>query len=233
MKVDSVIKPNWKAPSHVHAYTTLRESGISRPPNTRLDRNRLVSLLNLPTEPIWLHQIHSAIVLEASTENRDKEADAAYSRNPQQICIVTTADCLPVLLCDHQGSHVAAIHAGWRGLQKNIIAETIKALRLPGNELLAWLGPGISQTHYEVGDEVRDLFIQTDPLTAQAFMPSPHQRWLLDLYAIARAQLQKQGVKEIYGGDFCTYSDDKNFFSCRREGKGKFGNMASLIWIEK
>jgi YfiH family protein len=233
MKTEVIIKPDWPAPSHIRACTTLRNSGVSRPPKTRLDRARLIALLDLPTEPIWLHQIHGCIVLEASPENRDKEADATFSQKPQQICVVRTADCLPILLCHRQGTHVAAIHAGWRGLQKNIIAETIKSLNIPGNELLAWIGPGISQAHYEVGEEVRSLFISNDPETKQAFIPSPNQGWMADLCTIARMQLQTQGITEIYGGNFCTYSDDKNFFSYRREGKEKFGNMASLIWIEK
>lgn len=233
MKNEFIIEPNWPAPAHIRAYTTLRDSGVSRPPEIRLDRERLISLLQLPNEPIWINQIHSSIVLEALSENRNKEADASFTQEPQQICVVSTADCLPILLCHHNGSHVAAIHAGWRGLQKNIIAETVKALNLPGNEILAWIGPGISQTHYEVGEEIRNLFIENDPQTIQAFVPSVNQRWMADLYTIARMQLKKLGITAIYGGEFCTYTDDKYFFSCRREGKGKFGNIVSLIWIEK
>jgi purine-nucleoside/S-methyl-5'-thioadenosine phosphorylase / adenosine deaminase len=233
MKTDCVIQPNWPAPANIYAYTTLRHSNISRPPDRYLDCDRLISLLDLPTEPIWLRQIHSNIVLPAIPENRNKEADATFSHEPQQVCIVLTADCLPILLCDQTGSHVAAIHAGWRGLQKNIIANTLQALNVPGYELLAWIGPGISQKHYEVGDEVRTLFINADPQTTHAFIPSPNQRWMADLYTIAKIQLQKQGITKIYGCDFCTYTDDENFFSCRRDGKGKFGNMASLIWREK
>jgi len=229
MKNRSVIQPNWAAPANIHAYTTLRLSGVSRPPDMRLDRKQLRSLLNLPDEPIWLHQTHSAIVLQATPENREKEGDASYSSQPGQVCMIQTADCLPILLCNKKGTHVAAIHAGWRGLTKNIIAESLQSLALPSEEIIAWIGPGISQPHFEVGEEVRDCFVTLDPETEKAFIPSPNQRWLADLYAIATLQLNKQGVTAVYGKNLCTYTDHQNFFSYRRDGEGT-GRIVSVIW---
>lgn len=225
----SVIRPNWPAPACINAYTTLRDSGVSSPEN-RLDKNKLATLLNLPNEPIWLHQVHGAAVITAIPENTGKDADASISNQPKRICAIQTADCLPILLCNKQGTEVAAIHAGWRGLSKNIIAATIKTMESPGEELLAWIGPGISQPNFEIGEEVRDIFITNDPNTTAAFIPSPNQRWLADLYAIARMQLQKLKVTAIYGGDLCTYANREKFFSYRRDGAGA-GRIVSLIWI--
>jgi YfiH family protein len=230
MNPTSFIQPNWPAPANVHAFTTLRKSGVSQPPHNRLDRSHLISLLHLPTEPIWLHQVHGATVLPALPENREKEADASFSHQSQQICVIQTADCLPILLCDKKGTQVAAIHAGWRGLTKNIIAETLKALQTNASELLAWIGPGISQRHYEVNADVRDIFINQNNELAAAFIPSPQQRWLADLYAIATSQLHQLGVVDVYGGDLCTYGDKENFFSYRRDGAGT-GRIVSLIWM--
>jgi YfiH family protein len=225
------IQPNWPAPTNIHAYTTLRSSGVSNPPNNQLDRDHLIKLFNLPTEPVWLRQVHGATVLPAIPANREQAADASFSAQPQQVCLIQTADCLPILLCHRSGSHVAAIHAGWRGLEKNIIAETVKALNVSNDELLAWIGPGISQPNFEVGEEVRNLFINDDPDTTSAFIVSPNQRWLADLNAIAALQLKKLGITAIYGGDRCTYADSKNFFSYRRDGAGT-GRIVSMIWID-
>lgn len=225
------LEPQWPAPSHIKAYTTLRHSGVSTlEKHNRIDMDRLVELLSLPQKPIKINQTHSTIALPASIENNDKEADAVFSHEPNQVCLVTTADCLPVLLTNREGSFVAAIHAGWRGLANEIIPETIRTLNVPGSEILAWLGPAISQPCYEVGEEVREQFIKKNPATIDAFIPSPHGRWLANLYAVARLQLTQIGVNAIYGGDYCTYSDKTRFFSFRGDGK-ILGSMATLIWI--
>jgi len=208
---DSFIKPIWPAPAHITAYTT-----------TRIDP--------LPHIPIKIKQIHSDIVLPVMAENQNKEADALWTDQLNQVCAVITADCLPVLLTNRQGTHVAAIHAGWRGLAKGIIPKTVQKLNLPSDEIIAWLGPAISQPYYEVGEEVRNEFLSSDPDTACAFMPSVNQRWLLDLYMIARLQLEKKGVSAIYGGEYCTFSQPEKFFSYRRDG-GIQGHMATVIWI--
>lgn len=225
--MNTLIKPNWPAPQNITAFTTVRSIEVAKYP----ERNNLKTVLDLPSEPIWLNQTHSNIVIPALSENRDKIADASFTNQANQVCAVTTADCLPILLCQAQGSHVAAIHAGWRGLVSGIIVATLKQLNLPPQEMLAWIGPCISQTHYEVGDEVRDAFLKVDADTGAAFIPSPNQRWLADLHAIACLQLRKQGVTQIFGGDYCTYSDEKTFFSYRRD-KEYNGRMASLIWLK-
>lgn len=222
-----VIKPNWPAPKNIQAYTTLKSMPFKK---SYENRSQLIEALRLPSEPIWLTQAHTNIVLPAIPENRDQKADASFTRDINNICIVTTADCLPVLLCERKGSHVAAIHAGWRGVTSGIIYETLNALSIPGNQLIAWIGPAISQTHFEVGDEVRTQALSLDPEADFAFIPSPNGRWLCDLIAIARLQLKKQGVIDIYGGEYCTYSNENQFYSYRRDGQ-HLGNMASLIWI--
>lgn len=225
------IQPNWPAPPHIKAYTTLRDSGVSTlAKNNRIDFDCLVKLLALPSKPIKINQTHSTIALPALLENQNKEADAVFSDQANQVCLVSTADCLPVLLTNRQGSVVAAIHAGWRGLAGGIIPKTIQTLNLPGAEILAWLGPAITQACYEVGHEVREQFLTSDPASESGFIPSPHGRWLASLYDIARIQLRRLSVTAIYGGDQCTYSDESRFFSYRRDGVIR-GSMASLIWI--
>ena len=239
------IKADWPAPANVNAYTTLRKGGVSETPFDQLnlaqnvgdnpeqvDKNRsiLKQELKLPADPIWINQTHSTIAIPANIENTGKEADASYTALAEQVCIITTADCLPLLVCNRKGTHVAAIHAGWRGLSKGVIENTLNALNLPPEDILVWLGPAIGPKHYEVGDEVRDFFLQIDPEASKAFTPSINQRWLADLYTLARLRLKKLGISAVYGGKYCTYSDPENFYSYRRDGN-KTGRMASLIWL--
>lgn len=240
-----IIKPNWPLPSHIKAYTTLRFGGVSAPPyadfnlathvgdleqNIQQNRIRLQQLVNLPSEPIWLEQTHSNHIIEATADNRFKNADAAYSTQQNQVCVILTADCLPILLSDRDGTTVAAIHAGWRGLLNGIIGNTIKTIKTNNQTFSAWLGPAISQIHYETSAEVRDLFITQNPDNAIAFKKNIDDRWLCDLYSLARIQLKEYGVMDIYGGDRCTYAEKDYFYSYRRDGN-KTGRMASLIWI--
>ncbi len=223
------IQPNWPAPKNVNAFSTLRQGGISAE-NLQTNQRILNISLKLPHEPIWLNQIHSNIAIPASEKVRYQEADASYTDQSHTVCAVLTADCLPILLCNRQGSYVAAIHAGWRGLQKQIIDRTLDKIPCDPKDLMAWLGPAIGPKHFEVGDEVRDLFITMDKDLMSAFTNSINHRWLCDLYAIARLQLKKRLITQIYGGDYCTYSDPNKFYSYRRDG-AKTGRMASLIWI--
>lgn len=240
------IEPNWPAPSNVKAFTTLRIGGVSEPPydqfnlalhvgdkseHVKENRQSLVQALHLPNEPIWINQTHSTIAIEAKDANRDKEADAAFTQQANQVCIILTADCLPILLCNQKGTYVAAIHAGWRGLLNGIIETTLQGLQLPNYELLAWLGPAIGQKNYEVGNEVREQFVAIDTEAEKAFLPSPNGRWLANLYALARLRLAKAGISSVFGGDLCTFDDAKKFYSYRRDGS-KTGRMASLIWIK-
>jgi YfiH family protein len=247
MQPPNFLIPDWPAPTNVKAYTTLRmRLGVSQAPyqqfnlaahvgdslaNVQQNRLLLKQHLALPAEPTWIKQTHSQIALSAESFNLDQEADATYAQQPNQVCIILTADCLPILICDRAGNQVAAIHAGWRGILSGIIENTLKKLTAKPEELLVWLGPAISQSNYEVGDEMRDLFLQDNPTSEVAFIPSTsNKRWLASLNELARLRLQAQGVASIYGGDHCTFADSKRFFSYRRDGQ-QTGRIASLIWI--
>lgn len=239
------ITPDWPAPERVRALTTTRRGGISLPPFDSLNlgdhvgddpaavaenRRRLVTELGLPGEPRWLIQVHGTCSADAASVSRGCEADASYTDQPEVVCAVLTADCLPLLLCDRKGRQVAAVHAGWRGLLNGVIEQTITALGA-GDELLAWLGPAIGPAAFEVGEEVREAFLADDSAADTAFAPSPNGRWLADIYALARWRLQRAGVASVSGGEHCTYSEAERFYSYRRDGRT--GRMASLIWIEE
>lgn len=243
--MDSFIKPDWPAPPGIQAYTTRRYPGNSKrpydsfnmglhvgdnPSDVMNNRLHLTTMLSLPSDPIWIQQQHTTIAIQANEGNRNKIADASFTMQSNTICAVLTADCLPILLCNLEGTMVASIHAGWRGLCAGIISETLSAISMPPQTILAWLGPAISMQHFEIGAEVRHLFLKNDPDTAHAFTESRPGHFLADLYAIARLQLKKQGVSAIYGGNHCTYSQVDQFFSYRRDGH-QTGRMASLIWF--
>lgn len=237
--MENFILPQWPAPARVKAFTTLRHSNIGirqaeispEPKAGDIDRQRLKQLLPLPNEPIWLKQIHSNIIVEATAKNQESVADASFSTKPRDVCTVLTADCLPVLMCHRDGTHVAAIHAGWRGLANGILETTLKTLNLPPEDILVWFGPAISAKHFEVRKDVYDIFTQHDPNAASAFTLFAPEHWHADIYALARLRLQSVGVKQIYGGEYCTYSDQNRFYSYRRDGVTT-GRIVSLIWIE-
>ncbi|MBL8249886.1 MAG: peptidoglycan editing factor PgeF [Candidatus Competibacter sp.] len=241
---DSLIFPGWPAPARVRAVSTTRRGGVSPPPYDSLNlaghvgddpacvaenRQRLAAAIGLSADPAWLHQVHGAAVVAAETVDAPVAADAAWTRKSGRACVVMTADCLPVLLCDRAGTVVAAAHAGWRGLAGGVIAATVAAMPVPSAGLLAWLGPAIGPEAFEVGDEVRAAFLALDAGNAACFRPSPAGRWLADIYALARRQLRGLGVAAVYGGEFCTFNDSARFFSYRREGKT--GRMATLIGL--
>jgi hypothetical protein len=196
------------------------------------NRQRLVEALSLPEMPHWLSQVHGTgvAVLDKGSIGLP-EADAGMTREPGCVCVVLTADCLPVLFCDRAGTRVAAAHAGWRGLAAGVLESTVESLEVPGDELLAWLGPAIGPQSFEVGKEVYQAFVDQDPETARAFRPSvlSTDHWFADLYQLARLRLARVGVTAVSGGEFCTYSDTERFYSFRRDGET--GRMASLIWI--
>ncbi|WP_089728141.1 peptidoglycan editing factor PgeF [Candidatus Thiosymbion oneisti] len=240
------IEPSWPAPPRVRALCTTRGGGVSTGPFAGLNladhvgdepslvaQNRalLRARLGLCTEPHWLRQVHSCRVADAVREPRDCRADAVIAMGPREVCAVLTADCLPLLLCDAAGTRVAAVHAGWRGLAKGIIEATIARLAVPPRAILCWLGPAIGPQVFEVGAEVRARFLaQGDEDTKAAFVPAPGDKWLANLYALARERLRACGVDRVWGGEFCTYSDPERFFSYRRDKIT--GRMASLIWID-
>lgn len=238
---EQFIIPDWPAPASVRALTTTRLGGTSAAPfdgfnladhvgddPAAVTANRALLRGMLPAEPVWLRQIHGCRCIDAATAT-DNEADAAFARTPGVVCAVLTADCLPLLLCDTAGTAVAAVHAGWRGLASGVIEATLTALGLPGERLLAWLGPAIGPQAFEVGDEVRAAFIARDPAAAEAFTSRRPGKWLCDLYLLARQRLAAQKVRRVWGADFCTATDRTRFYSYRRDGTT--GRMASLIWL--
>ncbi len=241
------IEPNWPAPSHVRAFSTTRQGGVSAPPYHSLNlathvgddprqvaknRDCLQQQLALPSAPAWLNQVHG---IDIHTLNEPLTlpvtADGSISDKAGLVCAVMTADCLPILLCDRAGHRVAAIHAGWRGLCSGIIEKSIQQMGLPAEQLLAWLGPAIGATAFQVGAEVRDAFIAHDISASEAFVQQDQQHWLADLYQLARQRLLSQGVNAIYGGECCTFQQRELFFSYRREGVT--GRMASFIWLQR
>ena len=191
------------------------------------NREYLKELLQLSNQQVWLQQVHGDNVIELLSEpGQACEADAALTRQVNTACTVMTADCLPLLVCDVDATVVAAIHAGWRGLQQNIIRKTLQTMAVPVEKLHVWLGPAISAQAYEVDEQVYQQFKDYE----KAFTVSRSRHWLMDLYAIARMQLHEIGVHSIYGGEYCTVNDSELFFSHRREQKT--GRMASMIWLE-
>lgn len=166
---------------------------------------------------------HSALVAPM------RRADAAVTHCAGPVCAIQVADCMPVLFAARDGSAVAAAHAGWRGLAGGVLERTIAALACAPNDLVAWLGPAISQPNFEVGDEVREAFIAHHPAAATAFVRNARDRWQCDLYALARQRLTAAGIRHISGGEYCTYADQNRFFSYRRDGR--CGRMAALVWL--
>lgn len=233
---------DWPAPANVRALTTTRAGGVSRPPydvlnlgdhvgdvaaHVATNRARLRATADLPAEPVWLQQVHGVEVVDAAAAPGAR-ADGSFARRPGVVCAVLTADCLPILLCDRAGTVVAALHAGWRGLAAGIVEAGVARLGVAGAALLAYLGPAIGAGAYEVGDDVRDIFVNDDANAATAFRRRG-DRWLADMYLLARLRLQRQGITAIYGGTYCTASAADLFYSYRRDGVT--GRMASLIWL--
>jgi YfiH family protein len=237
-----MILPDWPAPPKVKSLVTTREGGTSSAPwasfnlgdhvgddPAHVAANRARLRAQVPAEPGWLKQVHSARVVELGRD-ANLEADASFTREAGQVCAVLTADCLPVLFCDRAGSVVAAAHAGWRGLAGGVLEATVAAMRAHPGEILAWMGTAIGPQAFEVGDEVRETFIGRHAEAAAAFVPQPVAgKWLADIYALARIRLGHAGVRAVYGGGRCTFSEPDNFFSYRRDGVT--GRMASLIWL--
>jgi YfiH family protein len=238
------LQPDWPAPGRVRALCTTRSGGVSPGPWASLNlgahcgdepanvrRNRSLLNRHLPARPLWLRQVHGvAVVRHEGGAPEPPEADAAVAFEGGRVCAVLTADCLPVFLCDCTGSRVAVVHAGWRGLATGVLGAAVGALGGAPRDLLAWLGPAIGPGAYEVGNDVVTGFAaQPGPDHSAAFAPSG-DRWLLDLYEAARLQLAHAGVRSVYGGGLCTYSDPQRFYSYRRDGVT--GRMASLIWLE-
>jgi len=241
------ITPAWPAPASVEAFSTTRHGGVSHGAYHSFNlgaacgdevfavaENRRRLGQALPSEPCWLNQKHGTRLIHLKDWQPSIEADAAWTDQPGQVCVVLTADCLPVLLAEKHGRLVAAVHAGWRGLAAGIIENVVQALPASASDLIAWIGPAISNLNYEVDNRVRDAFLRLDASFSDCFEPNrtgQNQHYLADLKAIALAQLQAAGVRSSVDAKLCTSSDSERFFSHRRD-QGHSGRQASLIWIK-
>lgn len=243
------VAPAWPAPASIRAFTTTRLlPGNSLPPYdafnlgirsgedvgvVQANRALLERALALPSTPRWLHQVHGDRVVRfdaAARENAEEpEADAAITSRPGIVLAILAADCMPILLCADDGSEVAAIHAGWRGLATGAIESCVGQLRAAPGKLLVWFGPAIGAAFYEVGDEVRDAFVGHTGFASTAFAPTRPGHWRCDLYTLARQRLAALGIVRVFGGGFDTFSDQR-FYSYRRDGAAS-GRFASLIYI--
>jgi YfiH family protein len=253
--------PHWPGlPDSIGVLATTRRGGVSPAPYDdgmgagglnlgthvgdqphNVAQNRAIVCAMLPHEPVWLSQVHGTAVANLADVKPQQvpEADASMTTIPGKVCVIMTADCLPVLFCDLQGKTVAAAHAGWRGLAAGVLENTVESMRAAGaGELMAWMGPAIGAYQFEVGAEVKQAFLN-GALDASgvrhveaAFSPIDGKpgKYLADIYALARYVLHRAGVRQVHGGEFCTVSNSGRFYSYRRDGVT--GRQASLIWIK-
>jgi len=250
---DNFLIPDWPAPAQVMSAITLRTGGCSRAPfdsnnlalhvddneaDVQKNRHRLIDDLALPAQPLWLEQCHSTELVYVPEARQAASADGSYSDQANTVCAILTADCLPVLFCNQSGSQIAAVHAGWRGLCGGILRKAVATFKHSPQQVMAYLGPAIGPQVFEVGAEVLQAFLQTaqneqhQQSVREAFkaVDGSADKYLADLYALARAELAASGVSEVYGGKYCSYSDSERFYSFRRESKT--GRNASLIWLQ-
>lgn len=245
MMNEQVMPVDWSAPENIHACVTTRAGGVSggayssfnlashvddEPVSVAHNRHLLVNMLNLPSEPGWLEQVHGRDVILLDDQPSNYRADGSLTRTPGKVCAVMTADCLPVLLCNRSGTAVAALHAGWRGLAAGILEQGVNMMAGDG-DVLAWLGPAIGPRRFEVGGEVIEQLehgsSHNDDWYAASELPG---KWYVDIYRLARHRLNAVGVDDVTGGGLCTFTDDQRFYSYRRQGG--CGRMASLIWMD-
>lgn len=249
---NSFIIPDWDTPENVKSLLTTRQGGYSKAPFDSFNlaehvadipadviKNRQKLMTQLAAEPVWLNQIHSNKVIVADQFASGADADGSYTTQFDCVSAVMTADCLPVLICNQQGTVAAAVHAGWRGLLNGILEQAVdkvlNAVQGHPEDLLIWLGPAIGPEKFEVGDEVRQAFLKKSPdikEIQQCFtaVKDKKNHYLADIYQLARLRMLHQGIENISGGNYCTYTEQDKFFSYRRDGKT--GRMASLIWLE-
>ena len=242
-----LMTPVWPAPANVQAFSSTRQGGVSaapwdqlnlgdhvndRPQHVAINRQRLADHLGLPAQGFaWLNQVHGTDVVELKAQSLSQlpPADASYTREPGVVCAILTADCLPVILCDREGTIVGAAHAGWRSLCGGVLENLITAMAEPAENLMAWLGPAIGPDQFEVGPEVRQAFINHSSQAASAFASQGARsgHYMADIYQLATQRLRQAGVSSIGGGGLCTVSDSQRFYSYRRDGQT--GRMATLI----
>lgn len=240
-----MIVPNWNAPKNVKAFATTRANGVSQSPynglnlgmhvgdnpsNVESNRQAVIDQLAMPSAPVWLNQTHSTDVvslIHPTTQTLD--ADGAFTAQPNTVCAVMTADCLPVLLCNSSGTQVAAVHAGWRGLADGILEQALTHFE---GDVFAWLGPAIGPSAFEVGEDVVHAFCRADLSAINAFVPKPLQqkKWLANIYQLATQRLNQAGVSQVTSCELCTFGDADSFYSYRRDGVT--GRQATFIWLE-
>lgn len=238
----------WPAPANVHAFATTRNGGVSTGACASLDlggaslasanpgtaaaiaENRRRVQAFLPSPPVWLTQVHAAhvVAIDASAPANPPRADAAVTRHANVVLAVRMADCMPVLFADRAGTVIAAAHAGWRGLAAGVLENTLDAIGAEAARIVAWIGPAIGRTAFEVGADVRDAFLRNDAAAQAAFVAASPGKWFADLETLARMRLERAGVRSVHGGGMCTLSDRTRFFSFRRDGTS--GRMGAFVW---
>ena len=254
--MSAAVWAQWPLTGKVRALTTARYgAGSSLPPFDHfnlgnryaadgddpeaVERNRaeLIERFALPSAPHWLRQVHGTDVLRFSApppavagEGVEPAADACVTSIPGVVLAILTADCLPVVFANEDGSEIGAAHAGWRGLAAGVLENTVAAMHSPADRIIAWLGPAAGPQAYEVGAEVFDAFVSQDESTAAAFVATRPGHWHVDLYALARRRLARLGIVRVHGGELCTISDPQRFYSHRRDART--GRMATLVWMQ-
>ncbi len=244
MNILTNLHANWPAPPNVSALTTLRTPGFSHAPydannlalhvgdndtHVYANRKNLIAALGHSREPEWLEQVHSNVCVVVE-EEANRTADAAITRSPAYTLAIMTADCLPIMLCNKQGSEIAAIHSGWRGLATGVIENTLDKMQSPPQQLMAWIGPAICQSCYEVGDDVLAAYQHRYAFAPKAFRRKG-EKWLADLPLLAEFVLYSLGILAVYQSKICTFEQKRDFYSYRRDAQT--GRMATLIWLNE
>ena len=249
-----VIKPDWPSPLNIHSLVTTRDGGTSLPPfsslnfgdhvgddNEAVKANRAILRSQIPSEPIWLKQVHGTFVSTPFNRRLASDsviqADAAVTNRANEVLAVITADCLPIFFSNQTGDVIGVAHAGWRGLCAGVLENTVTEMLIldtdmTPNQIMAWMGPAIGPEAFEVGEDVYAAFLNSGiafPSNAFVAIPSRPGKYFANLYLLAQSRLFTLGVEQIYGGNFCTVTDQKRFFSHRRDAIS--GRFASLIWF--
>jgi len=246
-----LLKPNWQVPEHVNAFVSTRNGGVSDSPYdslnlgkhvgdqiTQVEQNRELLQKILPSQPIWLNQVHGTQIW--TSPQSSLEADGAITQQANQVLTIMTADCMPILFCDEQGDILGVCHAGWRGLAQGVIQKILDQMVVKKHpddiksyisKINAYLGPTIGQRHFEVGGDVFDAFSHILPAEQidLHFMPTHQARkYFANLFGIAQFQLNQLGIERIFSEEICCFERSDLFYSHRRDKKT--GRFASFLW---
>jgi len=235
----------WPAPDWLHAGTSRRTGGVSKgrfaglnlamhvndkEDHVHENRRRLAERLALPATPQWLEQVHGTDIIDLDSPATGRIADAAVTSTAGVVCAILTADCVPVLLCNPQAKKIAAVHAGWRRISRGIITVAAGLFAPDPHRTMAWIGPHISARHYEIDAPVHDACLQSSADYDRAFIPSRSGHWYADLGRMVDIALRHAGCRRIYHNNDCTFANDTEYYSHRRDGVT--GRMATLIWMD-